>query len=39
MASWMIHLRIADGLLDRIPGLNETAFVMGNIAPERGVSK
>ena len=37
MASWMIHLRIADGLLDRIPGLDETAFVMGNIAPDSGV--
>ncbi len=37
MASWMIHLRIADRLLDRIPGLDETAFVMGNIAPDSGV--
>ena len=31
MASWMIHLRIADLLLDQIPGLDETAFVFGNI--------
>ena len=37
MASWMIHLRIADRLLDQIPGLDETAFVMGNIAPDSGV--
>ena len=37
MASWMIHLRIADQLMDRIPGLDETAFVMGNIAPDSGV--
>ena len=34
MASWMIHLRIADRLMDRIPDLDETAFVMGNIAPD-----
>lgn len=37
MASWMIHLRIADRLLDQIPGLDETAFVIGNIAPDSGV--
>lgn len=37
MASWMIHLRIADQLLDRIPGLDETAFVIGSIAPDSGV--
>ncbi len=37
MASWMIHLRVADLLMDRIPGLDETAFVMGNIAPDSGV--
>ena len=37
MASWMIHLRVADLLLDRIPGLDETAFVVGNIAPDSGV--
>ena len=37
MASWMIHLRIADQLLDQIPGLDETAFVIGNIAPDSGV--
>lgn len=37
MASWMIHLRVADRLLDTIPGLDATAFVMGNIAPDSGV--
>ena len=37
MASWMIHLRIADRLMDRIPDLDKTAFVMGNIAPDSGV--
>ena len=33
----MGHLRIADQLLDRIKDLDETAFVMGNIAPDSGV--
>ena len=33
----MIHLRVADLLMDKIPGLDETAFVMGNIAPDSGV--
>ncbi len=37
MASWMVHLRIADRLLDRIEGLDQSAFVMGNIAPDSGV--
>ena len=37
MASWMIHLRIADALLDRIEDLDPIAFVMGSIAPDSGV--
>lgn len=37
MASWMIHLRIADKLLDRIDGLSGTEFIVGNIAPDSGV--
>lgn len=37
MASWMVHLRIADALLDQITWLDKTAFVMGNIAPDSGV--
>lgn len=37
MASWMVHLRIADTLLDKIPDLCPTQFVMGNIAPDSGV--
>ena len=37
MASWMIHLRIADKLLDRIPGLSPIEFIMGNMAPDSGV--
>lgn len=37
MASWMVHLRIADKLLDRIPGLAPIEFIVGNIAPDSGV--
>lgn len=34
MASWMVHLRVADELLKQIENLDEQAFVMGNIAPD-----
>ena len=37
MASWMVHLRIADLLLNRISGLCPTEFIVGNIAPDSGV--
>ena len=40
MASWMVHLRIADCLLDRLSEtgkIDDTAFVVGNIAPDSGV--
>ena len=37
MASWMVHLRIADRLLEHWPDLDAAAFVMGNIAPDSGV--
>ena len=37
MASWMVHLRIADRLLNRWPELSATEFVMGSIAPDSGV--
>ena len=37
MATWMIHLRIADKLLDRIPGLSPIEFIMGNLAPDSGI--
>ena len=37
MASWIVHLRIADQLLDRIPDLRSTEFVVGNIAPDSGI--
>ena len=37
MASWMVHLRIADKLLDRLPGLSPVEFIVGNVAPDSGV--
>lgn len=37
MASWMVHLRVADKLLSRLDNIDETAFVIGNIAPDSGV--
>lgn len=37
MASWMIHLRIADKLLDKLTNITTTEFIMGNIAPDSGV--
>ena len=37
MASWMVHLRVADELLKQIENLDAQAFVMGNIAPDSGV--
>ena len=39
MASWMIHLRIADKLLDRIPDISPIEFIMGNMAPDSGCSR
>ena len=37
MASWMVHLRIADELLKHLKGTDETCFVVGNMAPDSGV--
>ncbi len=37
MASWMVHLRVADKLLSALPMLNPTEFVVGNIAPDSGL--
>ena len=37
MASWMVHFRIADALLEKKEGLSPVEFVFGNIAPDSGV--
>lgn len=37
MASWMVHLRVADRLLDCLKDVAPREFVMGNIAPDSGL--
>lgn len=37
MASWMIHLRIAQAILDKKKDLLPLPFIMGNLAPDSGV--
>lgn len=37
MATWIAHLRIAENLLTRIPGLDPGQFAIGNIAPDAGI--
>lgn len=37
MATWIAHLRIAENILRNGRGLDKTAFVSGNIAPDAGV--
>lgn len=36
MASWIVHLRIAETLLGRIPGLDEEKLALGSTAPDSG---
>ncbi len=36
MASWMVHLCIADRLLDELSDVSAEHFIMGNIAPDSG---
>jgi len=37
MSTWIAHLRIAENLLERIPGLAPGQFAIGNIAPDSGI--
>ena len=37
MASWIVHLRVAEKLLEKIPGLDAGQFAIGNVAPDGGV--
>jgi hypothetical protein len=37
VATWIAHLRIAERLVERIPGLDEEAFAVGSIAPDSGI--
>lgn len=37
MATWITHLRIAEALLPHLPGVDETAFALGNLGPDSGI--
>ena len=37
MASWIIHLRVAQGIYEKLNLEHKIEFVMGNIAPDSGV--
>lgn len=37
MASWIVHLRIAESLLQTISGLEPLAFTVGSVAPDSGI--
>jgi hypothetical protein len=37
MATWIVHLRIAENLLANFPGLDESQFAVGNVAPDSGL--
>ncbi len=37
VASWIVHLRLAENLLGRLDGLDACAFAVGNVAPDSGV--
>jgi len=37
MGTWISHLRIAEALLPQLPGIEPTAFIYGNLAPDSGL--
>jgi hypothetical protein len=37
LATWIAHLRLAENLLERLPGLDAAQFALGNIAPDSGI--
>lgn len=37
MASWIIHLRVAQGIYEKLDFVHKAEFVMGNIAPDSGI--
>ena len=37
MATWIAHLRLAENLLERLPGLDAAQFALGNVAPDSGI--
>lgn len=37
MGTWVCHLRVAEQIFSRLPGLDETAFILGSLAPDSGI--
>jgi hypothetical protein len=37
MATWIVHLRLAENLLNQIDGLDPHYFSIGNVAPDSGI--
>jgi hypothetical protein len=37
VATWIVHLRLAENLLEMIEGLDAADFAVGNIAPDSGI--
>ncbi len=37
MATWIVHLRLTENILDLIPNLDAGQFAVGNVAPDSGV--
>ena len=37
MASWIVHLRVAEFILKEIPQLDEETFYVGNLSPDCGI--
>jgi hypothetical protein len=37
MATWIVHLRLAENLLPLIPGLDAPHFAVGSVAPDSGI--
>jgi hypothetical protein len=37
MGTWISHLRVAELLFSQLPGLDETAFILGSLAPDSGI--
>jgi len=37
MGTWICHLRVGEHLLERLPHLDETAFILGSLAPDSGI--
>jgi hypothetical protein len=37
VATWIVHLRLAENLLSMIEGLDSSQFAVGNVAPDSGI--